>query len=392
MPVIVGAAGLGTEVGLWYYTHQHMQSATDSAAISAATAYVVQGNSSGLSTHAKATTASYGFVAGLNGVTVTVNQPPASGNYTSTSNAVEVLVSQPQSRLFSGVFSSSPLTVAARAVAIGNGGLGCVLSLDGSASGATVVKGTAAVNLTGCSLMDNSSSSSALTMNGSATLSALSVSVVGNISGASSITTTQGITTGANAATDPYAGSSYSSISGCDKHNFSSKKTETIGPGVYCGGISLNAGADVTLSPGVYYLDQGSLTVNGGATLSGTGVTIVFTSSSGSNYATANINGGATVDLVAPNTGTTAGIVFFGDRNMPVGTGFSFEGGASQVFGGALYLPKGAVSFAGGSGTGQACTQLVADTITFTGNSNFAVHCSGYGTKPLGSGLAKLVE
>jgi hypothetical protein len=146
------------------------------------------------------------------------------------------------------------------------------------------------------------------------------------------------------------------------------------------------------LSSRVYYLDQGSLSVKGGATLTGTGVTLVFTSSTGSSYATANINGGATINLTAPTTGSTAGIVFFGDRNMPVGTSFSFEGGASQAFGGALYLPKGAVSFAGGSNTGNACTQLVADTITFSGNSNFAINCAGYGTKPLGSGLAKLVE
>ena len=78
MPVFVGMIGLGSEVGLWYYNHQHMQSAADSAAVAAATAYYVQGNATGLSTQAGAATAGYGFVAGSNGVTVTVNQPPKS--------------------------------------------------------------------------------------------------------------------------------------------------------------------------------------------------------------------------------------------------------------------------------------------------------------------------
>jgi hypothetical protein len=73
------------------------------------------------------------------------------------------------------------------------------------------------------------------------------------------------------------------------------------------------------LDPGIYYLDQGSFTVNGGATITGTGVTLVFTSSTGSNYATANINGGATVSLTAPTSGPLAGIAFYGDPNMPVG-------------------------------------------------------------------------
>ena len=38
MPVLVGTAGLGTEVGWWYYKHKNMQSAADSGAVSAATA------------------------------------------------------------------------------------------------------------------------------------------------------------------------------------------------------------------------------------------------------------------------------------------------------------------------------------------------------------------
>ena len=37
MPVLVGTAGLGTEFGWWLYTHKSMQSAADSAAVSAAT-------------------------------------------------------------------------------------------------------------------------------------------------------------------------------------------------------------------------------------------------------------------------------------------------------------------------------------------------------------------
>ena len=45
----------------------------------------------------------------------------------------------------------------------------------------------------------------------------------------------------------------------------------TINPGVYCNGISVHAGATLTLNPGIYYLDQGSLSVNGGATLTGVG-------------------------------------------------------------------------------------------------------------------------
>jgi hypothetical protein len=77
----------------------------------------------------------------------------------------------------------------------------------------------------------------------------------------------------------------HSRLSGCDHNNYHTTNTETLNPGVYCGGMQLNVGpgnsgsANVTLNPGIYYLDGGSLTVNAGTTLTGTGVTLVFTGS-----------------------------------------------------------------------------------------------------------------
>src|SRR2546428_10073911 len=94
-PVLLGIAGLGTEVGVWSVKHQTMQSAADSGAVSAAVAYYIQGNNSNLSVQANAVASPYGFVNGSNGVTVTVNQPPKSGTHTTTAGAVEVIITQP---------------------------------------------------------------------------------------------------------------------------------------------------------------------------------------------------------------------------------------------------------------------------------------------------------
>ena len=216
--------------------------------------------------------------------------------------------------------------------------------------------------------------------------------VVGNLTGAENITTTQGIRTGVGVVPDPYASASYPAFSGCTQQNFNAKTTITINPGVYCGGISLNAGANVTLSSGIYYLDGGDLSVNGGATLSGSGVTLVFTSQNRNDFATASINGNATINLTPPKTGGTAGIVIFGDRRMPVGTAFKFNGGATQYLGGAIYVSKGAISFSGGASTSTNCTQLIGNTVTFTGNSGFALNCNNYGTKPFSPLVVKLTR
>ena len=79
LPVLVGAIGLGTDVGVWFFTHQKMQGAADSAAVSAAIA-------NDPTTEAKAVAASYGFLADSRGVAITVNVPPKSGNYTTISD------------------------------------------------------------------------------------------------------------------------------------------------------------------------------------------------------------------------------------------------------------------------------------------------------------------
>jgi Flp pilus assembly protein TadG len=271
-------------------------------------------------------------------------------------------------------------------------GLGCVLSLDPHASGATNGQGSTTVNLNGCSLYDNSDDPAALVAGGSARISALSVGVVGGISGAQNIAATQGIKTGGGPVKDPYANDAYPSVSSCTQQNYVGKTVETINAGVYCGGMKFNAGANVTLNPGIYYLDGGSFTVNGGATVSGDGVTLVFTKKSGGNWATATINGNATVTLTPPKSGPTAGIVVFGDRNIPTGTVFKFNGGASQYLAGAIYVPTGAISFAGGIGASNSCTQVIGDTVSFVGNSSLAINCSSYNTKPFSPLVIKLTS
>ena len=269
---------------------------------------------------------------------------------------------------------------------------GCVLSLSPTASGAVSDGGSTTTMLENCSIYSNSKDTASVSVGGSATLSALSIGTVGKVSISGNVTTTEGIDTGLAPIDDPYSDVSYPSFSGCTQTNLKVNKSMTIDAGVYCNGISVNAGATLTLNPGIYYIDQGSFTVNGGATVTGQGVTLVFTSSTGSNWATATINGNATVNLTAPTSGPTAGLVIFADRNIPTGTVFKFNGGSSEYLGGAVYVPTGAVSYSGGSGTSTSCTQIIGDTVTFTGDSNVAINCSGYGTRAFGSTTVRLAS
>ncbi|WP_283811026.1 MULTISPECIES: pilus assembly protein TadG-related protein [Bradyrhizobium] len=391
MPVLVGTAGLGTEVGWWYYKHKNMQSAADSGAVSAATA--AASGADPLS-EAKAVAANYGYADAANNVTVTLNQPPKTGSHTSDLQAIEVIVSQPQQRLLSSLFGSGPVLITARAVALPNSGTGCVLALNSSASPAVNVSGGNQLNLIKCNLYSNSGASPSLNVAGSASVSANQVGVVGDVSGASSITATNGVKTHIMPVADPYANVSPPLEPSCTNAKITvnaNGKTNSLAPGCYTGSITVNAGATLNLSPGIYYLDGASLSVAGNATITGSGVTLVFTGS-GSDWGTASIGSNAIIDLTAPTSGATKGIVMYGDRNMPAGTSFNLTGGGTQNFGGAIYLPKANLSFSGGNGTSTSCTKIIADTLTFTGTSNLQVNCSSLGTATIGSQTAQLVE
>ena len=312
-------------------------------------------------------------------------------NQSSGTTSVNLTASGSMNTTFMSVIGFSTLTLAVQSSAVKTSDTSaCVLALDPTASGAVSAGGSTNVALNNCSVFSDSNDAAAVSVGGSAKLSALSINAVGNVSLGGSVTTSQGVSTGLPPIADPYADVAFPLFSGCDQTNYSVKTIATIDPGVYCKGLTVNAGATLTLNPGIYYIDQGTLSVNGGATITGKGVTLVFTSSTGKNWATATINGNATINLTAPNAGSTAGIVIFGDRQIPTATTFKFNGSSTQYFGGAIYVPTGAIDYSGGTGASSSCTQIIGDTVNFTGNSNVAINCSNYQTRPFGPTAVKL--
>jgi Flp pilus assembly protein TadG len=383
MPALIGFAGLGTEGGLWLYQHQSVQSAADSAAVSAA---IALGGASGTTVQAEAVAATYGFVNGANGATVTVNNPPHSGNHTSDGNALEVIVTRQQPRLLSGLFGSTPANISGRAVALRSGGT-CLLALNPTVSGAINASGGAITNVVGCSIYSDSSSNSSISLSGGAQISALSASAVGGVTqtGGGVLTTTNGVTAPAAPLADPYSDVPLPSHSTCSAGLNYSSGIRTISPGTYCG-MSFSSSAQITMSPGTYIL-TGNLNVSGNAILNGTGVTLVFIGN-----ANAQFTGTSQANLTAPTSGATAGMVFFGDRAMSVGTNFTLSGGSSFLFTGVIYVPRGNVQISGGSQTATPrCNQVVADRINLSGNGTFANSCAGTGARAIGAS-ARLAE
>jgi hypothetical protein len=250
--------------------------------------------------------------------------------------------------------------------------------------------------------INSDDSSGALSVSGGATINAKAAYIVGGPSVASNshLNTTSGVFTGIQPMNDPYANVAIPSYSGCDQNNFklTGNQSQTLAPSganyVFCNGLDLEGTSTLTLGAGTYIIDRGTLKLAGGTTLTATaGVTLVLTSSTGSGYATANIQNNANVSLTAPTTGTLAGLAFFQDRNAPSSGSNSITGGNVQNVTGAIYFPNQSVSFSGGSGTGGSnCTQLIAYTLTFSGSSTINSSCSGTGTQPFGMPGGTFVE
>jgi Flp pilus assembly protein TadG len=384
--VLIGVVGLGVDVGVWHHNHRKIQGAADQAAFAAALASAAEAD---ITAEAKAISASFGLVDGQSGVTVTVNRPPTQGSHTHNSSAIEVVISELQPQYLSRLVLPQAPTATGRAVAVPGGpGTMCVMALDTSGKLAVEsvdLDGGATVTLTTCDLYNNSGNSDSTDVSGNSALTARNIYLSGSyqVGGSGAMTALQRLETYQTAMPDPYSYLEPPTYSGCDQNNYklNASKTDTINPGVYCGGIDVEGGATLTLKAGTYILDRGSLTIKGNATVTGSGVTIFLGSSTGANFGSITINGGATVTLSAPAAGASLGIpgiAIWEDVDAPVGTA-KFDGGSTQNINGAMYLPSQQADFAGGSSSGTSCSQLVALTVTFSGNAYFQHSCGNAG-------------
>ncbi|WP_189553146.1 pilus assembly protein TadG-related protein [Mesorhizobium sp. M8A.F.Ca.ET.021.01.1.1] len=371
LPIVVGAAGFGVETSYWYYNSLRLQATADAAAYAGALEQISGSDTPTIVAAATQSAATNGLGAG----TIVVNTPPASGPNTAK-KAVEVIVGQKLNRMFTLIFTQSQVPEQARAVAlITDASKACLRALDPSASQSVLVSGSASMKLTGCVIMTNSIAQDAIKVQGSAALQADCLISAGGVVLNNPVTTIcKAPITQALPIPDPFASVPAPTASNPCQTLKNNKTTQTIQPGTYCSGMDLSG--NVTLSPGVYVV-QGNLKINAGAVVTGSGVTIFMAGSS-----TVSMNGNATVTLSAPQSGTYSGMLFYGDRTGMAAQS-TFNGTADSLLTGAIYFSKQQVNYLGNFSGKNGCTQVVADTIQWSGNSTINQDCSSLGMKDL---------
>lgn len=376
--VLIGFAGLATDVGYLEFVKRGMQTAADSAAIAGAQE-ILRNDAAQVQPAALYDATLNGYTNGTNNIAITVNNPPTSGYYSGDSNAVEVIINQPNQMItFMRVLGVNPATVAARAVAHLGAGNGCLVALDSDNRGGVTFDGNANVNLNNCTVVDNSTNCDAMVANGNTYVQASGFDVSGNCPGytgsvGSNYSTTP--TTGLLPTPDPLAGLASPTPGTCQ--TFNSANT-TVYPGTYCGGISITGG-NYTFMPGEYIMRGGGLSITGG-TVTGTGVSFYLTGAlSGppaTVYGPVTIAGNATVQFSAPSSGTYASILFFQDRslnmeNMPKFNS-TISGCSGSNFNGVMYFPTSNVSYTGCSSASTMNTAIIAWSLKIAGTPNIS--------------------
>ena len=291
---------------------------------------------------------------GTKGVLIGQNTsgPPIPG--TAPSLWVSATVTENLPLTFLAVLGQSWVNVAARSTAGVQNGDNCIYALDPARAGS--ISNQNAVT-SSCGLVADSNSATAVQAGPGIT--APSVSMVGGYSGTIHGT----ISTGIASVPDPLAYLPTPSSAGpCTYTGYNkSAGAVTLNPGKFCGGMNITGTGNVTLNPGMYVLMGGGLNLINNGQLHGNGVTIFNTFDGTHPYGPIYNQDNAIIDLVAPTSGTYAGILFFNDRAAPY-TPDNILGAASARLQGSLYFPSSSLVFSSGAWVPVAYTIIVSRT------------------------------
>ncbi len=264
--------------------------------------------------------------------------------------------------------------VLAKAATVSGGPI-CILALNPTVASGFDLSGTSFVNAPDCGAQVNSNNGLSVTQNGNADAIMAGICTAGDYSGTISTTPKTACPT----VDDPLRVSMINAIAPiknnpCDyTYNNSLKKTVTLSPGLHCGTIQLSSGANVTMSPGVYYLFDSDLIVGSNSTLTGDDVTIVFF---GGTMGSFSFESGSDVNLTASKTGSFAGLLFVQDPDsLSIWQESTLIGGGVLELTGTIYMPMDVIRITGNGQISQNSPQLaiIADMVSMEGNGELNI-------------------
>ena len=143
-----------------------------------------------------------------------------------------------------------------------------------------------------------------------------------------------------------------------------------IYPGTYHGGITITGQANVTMMPGIYYIDGGGFSFSGQGNLVAQGVMIFNAPKSASDKITLSGSNGGSVTITPPTSGLYKGMTLFQDREAD--NALSISGNAAMLVKGTFYAANALMNVTG-NGAAQIGSQYVSRTLDVNGGGNMLI-------------------
>lgn len=294
--VLMGLVGGGLDLMSVSNQQSSLQDLADNASLAAVQEFAV---SSGDEGRIKAIAAAY-----AESGEVTVNRMTTDVNL--EEREVKVTVSaEPRSNF--AIMNSSMKTLSASATArlAGQGGNICMIGLSNVAMSTLRLRSRARITAETCGIYSNSSNKNSVSVATTAEISAALICTVGGYQGGNRVNNINAVED-CTPVSDPLTMRPTPVVGACDFTNKTVNATETLNPGVYCGGLTVDAGT-ANLKPGEYIMTGGPLHVTNNGTLNGEYVGFFL---SGPD-AKLQFDYEANVSVSAPKDGVMTGLLFF---------------------------------------------------------------------------------
>lgn len=377
---IVGFLGLGIDTAQLVMWKRQLRNAADIGAQAGASAKLGSGDITALDVSPFVRKA-VGY--NLSGAVSfkAIENAPSSGPGMNDPYAVRVVLSTSHEMPFISMFTRQAVQIQAEATASAfSGSSFCMVALDRSSAGAMSITGSASVTMN-CGVASNSKASGSVSALGQY-INVPDLYAVGTVNVGSGVTSNATVANKMFALPDPLSTlpTPEPDCSGASQWWTKNNYTQTIQPGCY---TSIRSSGNLTLAPGTYYINGGDFQVDGQATVSGSGVTLVFLNTSNpSSPGRFSSAGTSTVQLSASTDGPYAGVLMYQDRSASYSnqTTFTLTGTSNSSYTGAIYAKGSMVQFTGTSGMNTACFQIAARYVSLSGNTTVSNNC------PAGSG------
>jgi Flp pilus assembly protein TadG len=299
-PVVFGVVGVAVDYSMASATRTKMQMVADSAAINSVREFqIAKASAEGVETSAQSYVNSQ-----ISGVTVQARADDKA-------LTVNVVIEKDVGLTIGKVIGSGNMHLRVSATAKINAKLPlCVLALDPSGPATLSLEESAQMTANGCMVYSDSSNSSGLQAKDNAILVSGLTCTAGGRAKTSGAKLTPDAVTDCPRMEDPLASRAPPSVGPCNySDTVISGGTQMLQPGVYCRGLKITNGANVTLARGIYIVKDGPLVVDQNATMQGTDVGFFLKGQTANlTFATAS-----TISLSAPKDGPMAGLLIYDD-------------------------------------------------------------------------------